>query len=46
MCKEEEKVVDYVLPHCLKADFLWQLIYALFGVQWVMHSSVKGVVLT
>ena len=25
---------------------MWHLIFALFGVQWVMHSIVKGVLLS
>ena len=46
MCKEEEEMVNHILLYCLKADYLWQLIYALFGVQWVMHSSVRGALLS
>ena len=41
MCKEEEKTVEHILLQGSKAVILWQLIYALFGVQRVMHSLVK-----
>ena len=46
MCKEEEETSDHILLHCPKACILWQLIFALFGVQWVMHSSVRGLLLS
>lgn len=42
MCREEEKMCDHILLHCIKARVLWQLIFALFNVQWVMHSSIRG----
>ena len=42
MCKEDEETSDYILLHCIKARNLWQLVFALFGVQWVMHSSIRG----
>ncbi|RVW55322.1 hypothetical protein CK203_089055 [Vitis vinifera] len=45
MCKEEEEMSIHILLHCLKAHILWQLIFALFGVHWVMHSSVRGLLL-
>nr|CAN61601.1 hypothetical protein VITISV_013027 [Vitis vinifera] len=33
MCKEEEETSDHILLHCPKALILWQLVFALFGVQ-------------
>ena len=45
MCKEEEEMGIHILLHCLTAHILWQLIFALFGVHWVMHSSVRGLLL-
>ena len=41
MCKVEEETGDYIHLHCSKAFILWQLIFVLFDVQWVMHSSLK-----
>ena len=45
MCKEQEETTDHILLRCLKAHILWQLIFVLFDVQWVMKSSVKGLLL-
>ena len=46
MCKEEEDTSVHILLHCPKARILWQLIFALFGVHWVMHSLVRGLLLS
>ena len=46
MSKEKEETSVYILLHCPKACILWQLIFSLFGVQWVMHSSVRGLLLS
>ena len=43
LCKVEKETGDSILLHCPKACMLWQLIFALFDVQWVMHSSMRGV---
>ena len=42
MCKAKEETNDHILLHCLKARMLWQLIFALFDMQWVIHSFVRG----
>ncbi|RVW24487.1 putative ribonuclease H protein [Vitis vinifera] len=41
LCKQEEETTDHLLLFCEKARMLWLLIFSLFGVHWVMHSSVK-----
>ena len=41
LCKEEEETTNHLLLFCGKARMLWSLIYSLFGVQWVMHSSIR-----
>ncbi|RVW99827.1 putative ribonuclease H protein [Vitis vinifera] len=41
LCKNEESSIDHLLLFCEKARMLWYLTFSLFGVQWVMHSSVK-----
>ena len=46
MCKEEEETSDNILLHCSKARILWQLIFALFDVRWVMNSLVRGLLLS
>ena len=45
VCKEEEETSNHILLHYLKARILWQLIFALFDVQWVMNSLVRGLLL-
>ena len=41
LCKEKEKTSDHLILFCKKATMLWSLIFSLFGVQWVFHSSIK-----
>ena len=42
LCKEEEETSDHLFLVCIKARMLWNVILTLFGVHWVLHSSVKG----
>ena len=37
----EEESIDHILIHCTKARVLWELIFAFFGVMWVLSYSVK-----
>ena len=46
LCKEEEETSDHILIHCSKARLLWQLIFALFGIQWVLSCSIREVLLS
>ncbi|RVX12696.1 putative ribonuclease H protein [Vitis vinifera] len=41
LCKNEEETIDHLLLFCEKAKMLWLMIFSLFGVQWVMHYSVR-----
>ena len=34
-------ISDLLILFCKKAAILWSLIFSLFGVQWVLHSSIK-----
>ena len=45
LCLVEEEYIDHVLIHCSKAKVLWELIFALFGVSWVLPLSVKETLL-
>lgn len=38
--------MDHLLLHCVTTGYLWQLIFLLFGLQWVMHSSVRSMLLS
>ena len=41
LCKEKEETSDHLNLFCKKATMLWILIFSLFSVQWVLHSSIK-----
>ena len=41
LCKEKEETTDHLFLFCKKATMLWSLIFSPFGVQWVLHSSIK-----
>jgi hypothetical protein len=40
MCKKHGETVDHILLHCEVARVVWSYFYSLFGVEWVMPSSV------
>ena len=40
----QEGMNDHILLHCTKVVILWLLIYALFGIKWMMHSSVRSII--
>ena len=41
LCKVEEETSDHLILFCKKATMLWSLLFSLFDVQWVLHSSIK-----
>ena len=41
LCKEKEETTDHLILFCKKVTMLWSLIFSFFGVQWVLHSSIK-----
>lgn len=40
MCKRDKEIVDHLLLHGPNAIDLWDLAFALFGVEWVMPRKV------
>ena len=40
MYKDSRESVDHVLHHCPYAKEIWDMVFALFGIQWVMSRSV------
>ena len=45
LCCAEEESIDHILIHCTKARVLSELLFALFGVMWVLPYSVKDTLL-
>ena len=45
LCGAAEETVDHLLIHCTKARVLWELLFNLFGVMWVLPSSGKEILL-
>ncbi|RVW29580.1 Exonuclease 1 [Vitis vinifera] len=41
LCCEEEESIDHILIQCSRARVLWELLFALFGVTWVLPYSVR-----
>ncbi|RVW73236.1 LINE-1 reverse transcriptase-like [Vitis vinifera] len=41
LCQRHEESIDHVLLHCEKARTLWALLFSMFGVQWVLLTTVK-----
>ena len=46
LCGCEEETVNHILIHCIVVKVLWDMICALFGVQWVFPETVKEVLLS
>ena len=42
MCKCNSESVDHLFLHCPVASELWDMIFGLFGVSWVMPLSIVG----
>ena len=46
LCYEKEETIDHLLLHCTKTRVLWDLLFTLFGVSWVLLSSVRETLLS
>jgi hypothetical protein len=40
LCKEDGESIDYLYLHCNVANELWQLVFSMFGIWWVMLYHV------
>ena len=45
LCLSEEESIDHILLHCVLTRSLWSLLISLFGVSWVLHSSIREALL-
>ena len=46
MCLEKEETINHLLLHCSKIRALWELLFTLFGVYWVLPSLVRETLLS
>ena len=46
MCKKEEESINHILLHYDSARMLWQLVFSVFGIEWVIHSSPRLMLLS
>ena len=40
MCRKGGEILDHLLLHCDNARELWNLVFQMFGVEWVMLGRV------
>uniref|UniRef100_A0A2N9IGC7 Reverse transcriptase zinc-binding domain-containing protein n=1 Tax=Fagus sylvatica TaxID=28930 RepID=A0A2N9IGC7_FAGSY len=41
LCKVDGESVDHLLLHCAYAKELWDLVFAMFGIAWMMPATVR-----
>ena len=46
LCCVEEETINHILVHCSKAKILWDLVFSLFGVNWVLPFTVRDTLLS
>ena len=42
LCQTHEESIDHILPHCVKTKVLREMFFTLFGVSWVLPSSIRA----
>ena len=45
LCCVEEDLINHILINCSKARVLWELVFALFGVMWVLLLLARDTLL-
>ncbi|RVW88076.1 Transposon TX1 uncharacterized 149 kDa protein [Vitis vinifera] len=46
LCLKNEETIDHLLLHCSRTKVLWDLLFTIFGVSWVLPCSVKETLLS
>ena len=45
LCCAEEESINHIIIHCSRARVLWELVFVLFGVTWVLPYSARDTLL-
>ncbi|RVW89949.1 Transposon TX1 uncharacterized 149 kDa protein [Vitis vinifera] len=45
LCCDDEETINHILVHCPKARVLWNLVFTLFRVNWVLQLTVRDTLL-
>ena len=45
LCCAKEETINHILVHCSKMRVLWDLVFSLFGVNWVLPLTVRDTLL-
>ena len=45
LCLSKEESIDYILLHCVLTRSLWNFLFSLFGVLWVLPYSIREALL-
>jgi hypothetical protein len=43
MCKRDGESIDHLMLHCIVAQELWDLVFSMFGITWVMPRRVMEI---
>ena len=46
LCHKQKELIDHMLIHYIKTQVLWHLLFSLFGVSWVLPSSIRELLLS
>ncbi|RVW62551.1 putative ribonuclease H protein [Vitis vinifera] len=46
LCLENEETIEHLLLHCSRTRVLWDLLFTILGVSWVLPCSVKETLLS
>ena len=41
LCGKEEENLDHLLLFCIPVQYIWALLFTIFGVNWMLPGSVK-----